>query len=73
MDGLIILRDITMQDISKANFKKRSLEMLEPVSKHNITKNIQNNNPLKLTKKKKHLIMIDDLYDNNIDNNIINY
>jgi hypothetical protein len=42
-----------MQDINKANFKKGSLEMLELVSKHNITKTIQNNNPLSLTKKKK--------------------
>jgi hypothetical protein len=33
--------------------------MLEPISKHNITKNIQNNNPLKSYKEKnKHLIMI---------------
>jgi hypothetical protein len=45
MDGFIILQNITMQDISKANFKKGLLEMLEPVSKHNITKNIQNINP----------------------------
>jgi hypothetical protein len=44
INGLIILRNITMQDISKTNFKRRSLEMLKPVSKHNITKNIQNNN-----------------------------
>jgi IMP cyclohydrolase len=38
MDGLIILQNITMQDISKANLKKGLLEMLELVSKHNITK-----------------------------------
>jgi hypothetical protein len=48
--------------------------MLEPISKHNMTKNIQNNNPLKSYKEKtRHLIMIDDLNDNNIDNNIIDY
>jgi hypothetical protein len=47
--------------------------MLEPISKHNITKNIQNNNPLKSYKEKIKLIMIDDLNDNNIDNNIIDY
>jgi hypothetical protein len=49
--------------------------MLEPISKHNITKNIQNNNPLTSYQKKKtkHLIMIDDLNDDNIDNNFINY
>jgi hypothetical protein len=29
--------------------------MLEHVSKHNITKNIQNNNPLKLTNKKTNI------------------
>ncbi len=53
------LRNITMQDISKANFKKRLVEMLEPLSKHSITKNIQNNNPLKSYKEKnKHLIMV---------------
>jgi len=33
--------------------------MLEPISKHNITKNIQNNNPLKSYKEKnKHLFLI---------------
>ncbi len=32
--------------------------MLEPISKHSITKNIQNNNPMKSYQKKKHLIMI---------------
>jgi hypothetical protein len=59
-----------MQDICKANF----LEMLEPISKHNITKNVQNNNPLKSYKEKnKHLIMICDSNDDNIDSNIINY
>jgi len=63
-----------MWDLNKPNFKKRLLEMLEPISKHNITKNIQNNNPLKSYKEKnKHLIMIDDLNDSNIDNNIIDY
>jgi len=63
-----------MQYICKANFKKGSLEMLKPISKHNITKNIQNNNPLKSYKEKnKHLIMINDSDDDNIDNNIINY
>jgi hypothetical protein len=50
MDVLIILRNITMQNIRKVNFKIWSLEMLEPISKHNRTKNIQNNNPLKFTK-----------------------
>jgi hypothetical protein len=47
-----------MQNISKFNFKKGSVEMLEPISKHSITKNIQNNNPMKSYQKKKHLIMI---------------
>jgi hypothetical protein len=48
-----------MQDINKTNFKKGLVEMLEPISKHSIIKNIQNNNPLKSYKEKnKHLIMI---------------
>jgi len=48
--------------------------MLEPISKHNVTKNVQNNNPLKSYKEKnKHLIMIGDSNDDNIDSNIINY
>jgi hypothetical protein len=48
--------------------------MLEFISKHNTTKNIQNNNPLKSYKEKnKNLIVISDLNDDNIDNNIINY
>ncbi len=56
------------------NFKKRSLEMFKPIPKHNITKNIQNNYPLKSYKRKdKHLIMINDSDDDNLDNNIINY
>jgi hypothetical protein len=59
-----------MQDICKANF----LEMLKPISKHNITKNVQNNNPLKSYKEKnKHIVMICDSNDDNIDSNIINY
>ncbi len=67
---LIILWNITMQNISKIKFKKGLLEMLKPISKHNITKNIQNNNPLKSYKENKKIsIMIDD-WDNNIDNNI---
>jgi hypothetical protein len=50
------------------------LEIFEPIPKHNITKNIQNNYPLKSYKEKdKHLIMINDLNDENLDNNIINY
>ncbi len=47
--------------------------MLEPISKHNITKNVQNNNPLKSYTEKKNLIMIGDSNDDNMDNNIINY
>jgi hypothetical protein len=48
--------------------------MFEPIPKHNITKKIQNNYPLKSYKEKdKHLIMINDSYDDNINNNIINY
>jgi hypothetical protein len=48
--------------------------MLELISKHNINKNIQNNNLLRFYKEKdKRLIMINDLDFNNIDNNIINY
>ncbi len=39
----------------QSKFQKRSLKMLELVSKHNITKNIQNNNPLKLRKKKTNI------------------
>ncbi len=74
IDGFIILQNITMQEICKVNFKKRSLKTLESISKHNITKHIQNNNPLKSCKEKnKHLIMIGDLNDDNIDNNIVNY
>jgi hypothetical protein len=48
--------------------------MLEPIPKHNITKNIQNNYPLKSYKEKKdkHLNMINDLDNDNIENNIIN-
>jgi hypothetical protein len=38
IDGLIILQNITIQDICKTEFKKRFLEMLEPISKHNIAK-----------------------------------
>jgi hypothetical protein len=50
-----------MQNISKIKFKKGLLEMLKPISKHNITKNIQNNNPLKSYKENKKIsIMIDD-------------
>ncbi len=50
------------------------MEIFEPIPKHNITKNIQNNYPLKSYKEKdKHLIMINDLDDENLDNNIINY
>ncbi len=50
------------------------MEIFEPIPKHNITKNIQNNYPLKSYKEKdKHLIMINDLNDENLDNNIINY
>jgi hypothetical protein len=53
---------------------KRSLEMFEPIPKNNITKNIQNNSPLKSYKEKdKHLIMINDSDDDNINSNIINY
>jgi hypothetical protein len=48
-----------MQDICKVNFKKKSLEMLEPISKHNVTKNIQNNNPLKSYKQKKQTFNYD--------------
>jgi hypothetical protein len=48
--------------------------MLEPFSKHNITKTIQDNNPLKSYKEKnKHIIMISNLDDDNVDNNVINY
>jgi hypothetical protein len=48
--------------------------MLELISKHNINKNIKNNYLLRFYKEKdKHLIMINDLDFNNIDNNIINY
>jgi len=48
--------------------------MFEPIPKHNITKNIQNNYPLKSYKEKdKHLIMINDSNDDNLDNKIINY
>jgi hypothetical protein len=47
--------------------------MLEPISKHNTTK-VQNNYPLKSYKQKtKHLVMIYDSIDTNIDNNIIDY
>jgi hypothetical protein len=47
--------------------------MLEPISKHNITKHIQNNNPLKSYKEFFLKIMIGDSNDDNIDSNIINY
>jgi hypothetical protein len=40
------------QDICKSNCKKGSLKMLEPISKHIITKDIQNNNSLKSYKEK---------------------
>ncbi len=76
IDGLIILRNITIQDICKTKFKKGFLEILEPISKHNIAKKVQfeNNYPLKSYKEKdKHLIMINDSNDDNIDKNIINY
>ncbi len=39
----------------KTNFKKGLLEMLEPISKHNVTKNIQNNYPLIFIKKKTNI------------------
>jgi hypothetical protein len=37
IDGLVILQNITIQNISKANFKKRFLKMTTFTSKHNIT------------------------------------
>ncbi len=37
IDRLVILRDITIQDISKANFKKGLLEITTFTSKHSIT------------------------------------
>jgi hypothetical protein len=43
-------------------------------SKAYITKNIQNNYPLKSYKEKdKHLILINDSNDDNVENNVINY
>jgi hypothetical protein len=48
--------------------------MLEPISKHNTTTKVQNNDPLKSYKEKnKHLVMINDSIDTNIDNGVIDY
>jgi hypothetical protein len=48
--------------------------MLEPISNHNTTTKVQNIYPLKSYKEKnKHLIMINQSIDTNIDNNITNY
>jgi hypothetical protein len=38
IDGVIIFLYITIQDICKANFIKGLLELVTPISKHNITK-----------------------------------
>jgi hypothetical protein len=47
--------------------------MSEPISKHNTTTKVQNNDPLNSYKEKnKHLIMINEIH-TNIDNNMINY
>jgi hypothetical protein len=40
LDGLIILKDMSIEDICKAKFKKRSLEMTKPLS---YQKNINTN------------------------------
>jgi hypothetical protein len=62
LDGLIILRDITIKDIRKVNFKinlkKGSLEMTKPILKSNIS---QINTPtqyLKLIEEKKEYVKI---------------
>ncbi len=39
---------------AKLTSQKGSLEMLEPISKHDITKHVQNNNPFKSYKEKKN-------------------
>ncbi len=53
---------------------KTSLKMLEPILNHNTTTKVQNIYPLKSYKEKnKHLIMINQSIDTNIDNNITNY
>jgi hypothetical protein len=54
IDGLIILRDITIQDISKIEFKfKGSIDMVTSTSKHDITKEKHKHCTLKLNNKKK--------------------
>jgi hypothetical protein len=59
----------------KDNFKNESLKIVTYISKHNITNDKQKHWPLKsYNNKKNHLIMINnDLNDDIIDNNVIDY
>jgi hypothetical protein len=53
INGLIILRDITIQDINKTEFKfKGSIDMVTSTSKHDITKEKHKQCTLKLNNKK---------------------
>jgi len=53
IDGQIILQDITIQDISKTEFKfKGSIDMVTSTSKHDITKEKHKHYMLKLDNKK---------------------
>jgi hypothetical protein len=67
IDEPIILQDITIQNINKIEFLKKSIHMVTPISKHDITKEKYKRCTLK-PNNKKELIMIKE----NSDNNIIN-
>jgi hypothetical protein len=67
IDELIILQDITVQSISKIEFKKKINTYGDTYFKHDITKEKYKHYTLK-PNIKKELIMIEE----NLDNNIIN-
>jgi hypothetical protein len=50
LDGLVILKDIFIEDICKAKFKKRSLEMTKPLSnqKHINTNGTKTNKDIEI-------------------------
>jgi hypothetical protein len=52
IDGLIILQDISIQDINKIELKKGSIDMVTPTPKHDITKEKHKHYMLKFDNKK---------------------
>ncbi len=52
IEGFIILLNISIQDICKIHKKIKSLQMMTPISKHNITKDKHKHCPLQSFKKK---------------------